>query len=184
MVDEKELIPVILKGDLHAFEILVKEYQRLVFFIAGKIVTNREEVEDVCQEVFIKVYRHLGSFKFQSKLSTWIARIAWVTAVNHNRKQRREHRQKITEIETIEQASENPEELLDRKDVAAYLNQLIDQMPEQYRTVIVLYHLNEFSYEEITQITGMPLGTIKSYLFRARKLLKDKLTGSLKKDIV
>lgn len=184
MVDEKELIPVILKGDLHAFEILVKEYQRLVFFIVGKIVTNREEVEDVCQEVFIKVYRHLSSFKFQSKLSTWIARIAWATAVNHNRKQRREHRQKDTDIETLEQASENPEELLDRKDVAAYLNRLIDQMPEHYRTVIVLYHLNEFSYEEITQITGMPLGTIKSYLFRARKLLKDKLVISLKKDIV
>lgn len=184
MADEKELIAVVLKGDLHAFGILVKKYQRLVLFIVGKIVINREEVEDVCQEVFIKVYRHLNNFKFRSKLSTWIARIAWVTAVNHNRKQRRENRQRVTDIASIEQAGENPEEILDRKDVAAYLNQLIDQMPEHYRTVIVLFHLNEFSYEEITQITGLPLGTIKSYLFRARKLLKDKLAASLKKDII
>jgi RNA polymerase sigma-70 factor (ECF subfamily) len=184
MVDEKELIPVILKGDLHAFEILVKEYQRLVVFIVGKIVVNKEDIEDVCQEVFIKVYRNLAGFRFQSKLSTWIARIAWLTAVNHSRDRRRKYGKEVSGIDTIEQLSENPEEQLNKKDVASYLNQMIDQMPEHYRTVIVLYHLNEFSYEEITQITGMPLGTIKNYLFRARKLLKDKLAVNLKKDIV
>jgi RNA polymerase sigma factor (sigma-70 family) len=184
MVDEKELVAVILKGNLQAFELLVKEYQRLVVFVTGKIINNDSEIEDVCQEVFIKVYKNLGSFKFESGLSTWIARIAWTTAINHAKRDQHRYNRELTDTTITTHASEKADEQLDKKDVASYLNQLISGMPEHFRTVIVLYHLNEFSYEEIMEISGMPLGTIKNYLFRARKLLKEKLALNLKKDIV
>ncbi len=76
----------------------------------------------------------------------------------------------------------SPEELLVQTDVSGYVRKLVDQLPEQYRLILTLYHLDEFSYEEIKQITGLPEGTVKSYLFRSRKLLKEKLVSYLKQD--
>jgi len=142
-------------------------------------------MEDICQEVFIKVHKSLGSFQFQSKLSTWIARIAYLTAVNHVRKYKNEL---ITDypdgFESFHFTNDNPEVLLTQKDTSAYINQLIAQLPVQYRTVLTLYHLNEFSCAEIEEITGMPEGTVKSNLFRARKMLKEKIQTDLKNESV
>ncbi|MES2276188.1 MAG: sigma-70 family RNA polymerase sigma factor [Bacteroidota bacterium] len=80
--------------------------------------------------------------------------------------------------------NDNPEVLLTKKDAAKYIEQLVLQLPEKYRTVITLFHLSEFSYEEIGEITGMPEGTIKNYLFRARKILKEKIEIHLKGDLL
>jgi RNA polymerase sigma-70 factor (ECF subfamily) len=87
-------------------------------------------------------------------------------------------------IEDVFLSSENIEQKLNDLDVAAYLEKLIAQLPEQYKLVLTLYHLKEFSYQEIEVITGMPEGTVKSYLFRARKMLKDKLANYLKNEQV
>ena len=84
------------------------------------------------------------------------------------------------DIDSFHFTEDDPEKQFSKKDHAAYIQQLINQMPVQFKTVITLYHLNEFSYQEIEDITGMPEGTVKSYLFRARKLLKEKLAIHLK----
>ncbi|MEO5563155.1 MAG: RNA polymerase sigma factor [Chitinophagaceae bacterium] len=176
MFNEKEDIPRILNGDLKVFGSLVKQYQQLVFYVVDKLIKGKDDKEDVSQEVFIKVYKNLDSFKFKSKLSTWIASIAYRTAINYIRdhvKGREVQYEK--EVEDFYFTSVNPGKLSEKKDIAAYIHSLIGEMPIQYKSVLTLYHLNEFSYEEIEQITGMPEGTVKSYLFRARKLLKDKL---------
>lgn len=181
MFNEREEVTKILNGDMGAFESLVKQYERLVYVVVSRLVKVPEDVEDICQEVFIKVYNSLFRFAFQSKLSTWIARIAYFTAINYIKKYKKDvFSDRPEEIENFHFTNDNPELLLIKKDAAKYIEQLVLQLPEQYRSVITLFHLSEFSYEEIGQITGMPEGTIKNYLFRARKLLKEKIEIYLK----
>jgi len=144
-------------------------------------MNNKEDAEDICQEVFVKVYNNLGGFSFQSRLSTWIARIAYNTSINYLKKHKgTETISHHADLESFHFTDDNPEKQLTKKDHAEYIHQLINQMPVHYKTVITLYHLNEFSYQEIEDITGIPEGTVKSYLFRARKLLKEKLQTHLK----
>ena len=177
MQNEEEIIFRIVNGDLTAFKILVKQYEKLVSYMAGRLIQNKEDTQDVCQEVFIKVYKHLPGFKFQSKLSTWIAKIAYGTAINHLKKVsgKRNLTDDIADFENYHKTTETPETILAKKNTSAFIQQQIEQLPAHYRTVLTLYHLNEFSYQEIEEITGMPEGTVKNYLFRARKLLKEKL---------
>lgn len=182
MLDERVLIDRVLKGDLRSFKELVERYENLVFCVIRRLILKEEDVADVCQEVFIKVHQNLARFNFQAKLSTWIAQIAYNTSINHLKKYTRETRLYAKPLEDIHFSTEDPEELLHKMDVAEYLDKLIVQLPEQYRVVLTLYHLKEFSYQEIEAITGMPEGTVKSYLFRARKMLKEKLEHYLKNE--
>jgi len=185
MFNEKEVVTRILKGDMRAFELLVKQYERLVFHVTSRLVKDEDDIADICQEVFIKVHKGLFRFNFQSKLSTWVAQVTYFTAINYLKKYKNKQVDSYPDdIENYHFTNDNPEQLLTKKEVANYVEQLILQLPETYRTVITLYHLNEFSLEEIGEITGMPEGTIKSYLFRARKLLKEKVEVYLKKDMV
>jgi RNA polymerase sigma factor (sigma-70 family) len=179
MLNEIELVAKILQGDSRAFEALVKQYEKLVFHMTCRLIKNDDDASDVCQEVFIKVYQGLNKFDFKAKLSTWIARIAYLTSLNHLRKYKQELQNKYEgdalELDNYHFSEETPEQLMIKKDVAAYVQHLMLQLPLQYRSVLTLFHLEEFSHSEIQEITGMPEGTIKSYLFRARQLLKDKL---------
>jgi RNA polymerase sigma factor (sigma-70 family) len=184
MFNEKEVVTRIQNGDIRAFELLVKQYERLVFYVIHRLVKEQAAAEDVCQEVFVKVHKSLWRFNFESKLSTWIARIAYLTAINYVRKYQRERVSGYPDdIENYHFTTETPEELLTKKDTANYVEQLIAQLPEKYRIVLTLYHLSEFSYAETGEITGMPEGTVKNYLFRARGLLKDKLEAYLKNEL-
>lgn len=183
MFDENEIVNRILKNDLRAFELLVKQYEKLVFFVIHRLVQDRQNKEDICQEVFIKIHHSLPSFRFQSKLSTWIARIAYLTAVNHIKNFKNKSAHEYPEnIDNYHFTDENPENELIKKNTSVYVNYLIGQMPLQYKTVLTLYHLNEFSLTEIKDITGIPEGTLKSYLFRARKLLKEKIEKDFKQE--
>jgi RNA polymerase sigma factor (sigma-70 family) len=184
MFNEREAVSNILKGNIKAFEQLVKQYQKLVFYVVNRMVTQTEEIEDICQEVFIKVHKSLHRFEFKSKLSTWIARIAYLTAVDHLKKnQKYQLKDSIDDdLSNYHFTNDTPELLLIQKDTSAYINGLIEQLPLHYRTILTLYHLNEFTCKEIEEITGTPEGTIKSNLYRARKLLKEKLTTDLKRE--
>lgn len=183
MFDEQEIVNRILKKDLRAFELLVKQYEKLVFFVIHRLVQEKQNKEDICQEVFIKIHHNLPSFRFQSKLSTWIARIAYLTAINHVKNPKNKSPSAYPEnMDNYHFTEENPEGELIKKNTSAYINHLIEQMPHQYKTVLTLYHLNEFSLAEINEITGIPEGTVKSYLFRARKLLKEKIEKDIKQE--
>jgi len=185
MFNERQVISDILKGNHRGFEILVKQYERLVFHVIGRLVSDKEAIEDVCQDVFIKVHQSLQRFKFESKLSTWIARIAYLTAINYIRKKKNEGPNDYDgNIDNYHFTIESPESILTRKDTLTYLNRLIEQLPLSYRTVLTLYHLDEFSCKEIEEITGIPEGTIKSHLFRARKLLKEKIQTHFKNEML
>lgn len=173
-----ELVQQILNGNNNAFRFLVSKYQRLVLHVVGRMVGQQAEVEDICQEVFIKVFKTLKRFRGDSKLSTWIATIAYNTAITHIRKQKRRGEVSYSEQPALishKKDSGLNQKIVEKEEAKKYLLQLIETLPVNYRTVLTLFHLEEFSYKEIEEITGMPEGTIKSYLSRARKILKGKI---------
>ena len=177
MQTESELIARIVEGDLSAFRLLVRRYEKLVVQVTRRVVQDPEAEQDVRQEAFIRIYRKLHTFRHESKLSTWIARVAYTTAVNYVQSNAGK-KAVTTELLAAEKSfiqAADPENLLIQKDTAAYVRQQVDRLPLPYRTILTLYHMNELSYQEIGEITGMPEGTVKNYLFRARALLKDKL---------
>ena len=175
MFDEEKVISDILRGNLNAFQIVVKQYQNLVYSILNRMLTNDEDIEDVGQEVFIKVFENLKSFKRESKLSTWVAKITYNIAINYLKKKVKKKYDNLDDSIDFQFSSETPESKLIGKEFDEYLNQLIRELPLQYRTVITLYHLDELNIQEVHKITKFPEGTIKVYLLRARKLLKEKL---------
>lgn len=175
MQEDEELVIRILNGELNAFRLLIGRYERLVIHMVGRIISRKEEREDICQEVFLKVYKNLPKFKFESKLSTWIAKIAYSTAINYADKLSNRPHDELTGLEKSPSGNLNPEAMLSKKETYIFLHEEINKLPLQYRTILTMYHINELSYQEIEEITKIPAGTIKSHLFRARKLLKEKL---------
>lgn len=185
MKNPKLLVEKILSGNIEEFKTLVEEHQRLVSHIVFRMIPKQADQEDICQDVFIQVYQNLGNFKFESKLSTWIARIAYNRCINYLEKKKTPLFDDLSpEEESIETQSEDsiaPDTFTERQDRSSRLQVEIDKLPIQYRTILTLYHLDEMKYNEITGITGLPEGTVKNYLFRARKQLKERL---LKKYVV
>jgi RNA polymerase sigma factor (sigma-70 family) len=180
MTSDKEIVSRILKGDMKAFKWVIQNNEKLVAQIIGKLVLDKDDTKDLCQEVFIKVYHNIKTFKFQSKLSTWIGSIAYKEGLNLLRKRKRlvpitpDDESKLVERGNV------PDLLFDKKQASEYIHLQVATLPEQYRIVLILFHLEELSYEEIMEITGMPEGTVKNYLFRARKLLKERLLKDTK----
>jgi len=174
-MNDTELINQILDGNMNAFTFLVNRYQKLVVHITGRLIQRQEELEDVCQEVFIKVYQNLGKYRNACKLSTWIATIAYNTGINYLRKFRKFEEVNPEDSVALRNLTDFRAENYEVTDLKRYIREQIELLPVQYRTVVTLFHLEEFSYQEIEQITGMPEGTVKSYLFRAKALLREKL---------
>lgn len=177
MTDDRALVSRITSGDMQAFRLLIKQHERIVAHMIGRLVDRNEDREELSQDVFLKVFEKIGDFNFQSRLSTWIATIAYRHGINHLRKKKL----LINDIPDEDRFSahfisvDNMEENLEDKDLDEMVIKLIGQLPVQYKTVLTLYHLDGKSYPEIGQITGMPEGTVKNYLFRARNLLKEKV---------
>ena len=182
--ESRQLVARILAGHTEEFETVIELYKKLVAHIVFKMVTIEADREDICQEVFVKVFQKLGSFKFESKLSTWIATIAYNTSLNYLEKKRvplvDDLMPEENGLERLAVDTFSPEDCADRRNLSEVLIEEIDKLPVQYGTILVLYHLEEMPYREISEITGLPDGTVKSHLFRARKLLKDRLLAKYK----
>lgn len=183
-MQENYFIEQVKKGNTHAFKFIVANHQKLVVHIVGRIVLEHDEIEDVCQEVFIKVFQKITEFKGESRFSTWIASIAYHQSLNYLRKKRRLNETSFDEDVSILKIATavTPEEIFANNETKRIVKQIIESLPLTYRTVVTLFYLEEFSYTEIVQITGMAEGTIKSHLFRARNLLKEKLMNSVLKE--
>jgi RNA polymerase sigma-70 factor (ECF subfamily) len=190
---DKLLIEEILSGKTESFRMLVERYQRLVVHVVFRLIPNPADREEICQEIFIKVYQHLATFKYDAKMSTWIGRIAFNTSMNHLRKEKmtlfddshistdqesdRPHGQ-YTDGLQVDQI--RPDVFAENEEIYQKLQDCIGRLPAPYRLIITLFHLDELSYQEIGVITGLPEGTIKSHLFRGRRLLKEQLMAEFK----
>lgn len=177
-MEENQLIAQITAGNTHAFRFLVKKYERLVFHIVGRMLNQQADLEDVCQDVFIKVYKKLPEFRRESKLSTWIGTIAYREALDFLKKKKIPF-QDLQNLNARDSAglieTNHPENIQTRAERIELIKKLISDLPPIYRTILSLYHIEELSYKEIEKITQMPEGTLKSYLHRARQLLKARL---------
>ncbi len=184
MTDDRALVSRIARGDMQAFRLLIKQHERLVAHMVGRLIDNAEDREEICQDVFLKVYEKLGEFNFQSRLSTWIATIAYRHAVNHLRKKKI----KVSDIPDEDSytahfiAKDDPEERLEDDNMNEMVLKFISWLPVQYKAVLTLYHLDGMTYPEIGAATGMPEGTVKNYLFRARALVKEHVKKYLGKE--
>ena len=186
MADTKTLIARILSGDQQAFVTLVQGHQRLVSQIVFRMIPGEQDREDICQDVFIKVYQNLAGFEHKAKLSTWIARIAYNTALNWLEKRRVPlFEDQAPEGETLDSQPGDfttPESWTASRQTAVRLCEEIDRLPVIYGTIVSLYHLHDMSYAEIGDILSLPDGTVKSYLFRARQMLKERVTAAFDRE--
>src|SRR5690606_1465018 len=132
-----------------------------------------EDQKDLVQDIYLKAFQRLSSFQFQSKLSTWIAAIAYNTSISYLEKKKIP----LYELDLVQENkfghSETIEKEIFKKEIKQILSQEIHKLPPLYQTLISLYHLEELPNKEISEITHLPEGTIKSYLYRARKILKE-----------
>ena len=180
-MNDKELIAQIQGGNTNAFRFLVNQHRKLVWHMVLRMVRQQEDAEDICQEVFIRVYKSISKYRGDSKLSTWIGAIAYNTCLDHVRKKGKEfvmHTDTLPEIPTSSASPSTPWEVLQRDEVKAIVHGIVGQLPLHYRTVITLFYLEEFSLQEIGEITAMQEGTIKSYLHRGRKLIQEAVMAS------
>ena len=183
------LVERVLSGDTNAFSIIIANTERLVIQIIFKMIPYGEDRRDIAQDVFMKAFQSLKNFRFQSKLSTWIGKIAYNTCLNYLEKKkfvllddRNESSREELEILNARNNFLNSETENDifARELSEILKIKIDQLSPLFKTLITLYHNEELSYAEIAQITELPEGTVKSYLFRARKILKDSVLRTYK----
>lgn len=177
--ESRALIDRILAGNTQAFRELIDRHERLVSHMVYRMIDRPADREDLCQDVFMKVYQNLSRFRHESKLSTWIATIAYNTCINYLQKKKTPlFDDKTPETVTWEDVSDSkatPEKSAESEDLRKRLNGAIAGLDQRYRAIITLYHLDGMSYAEIGSIMNLPEGTVKSYLFRARKQLKETL---------
>jgi RNA polymerase sigma-70 factor (ECF subfamily) len=175
--DDATLVAMTLGGNSEAFATLVERYDRAVYHLAYRTVRNPEEARDVAQEAFFKAFRSLRTFKPGAKFSTWIFSITYHACCDRLNRRKRYSNEEFPERAD---AAPGPESQTVAADQARRLRAAIEALPEKYRTAITLYHLQGRQYEEIAQVLGIPLGTVKTHLFRAkeqlRKLLDDERT--------
>ncbi|HMD01953.1 MAG TPA: sigma-70 family RNA polymerase sigma factor [Candidatus Baltobacteraceae bacterium] len=173
-ISDAGLVEASLGGQSEAFGTLVERYDQAVFHLCLRTLRNREEARDATQEAFFKAFRSLRTFRPTNKFSTWIFSIAYHACCDRLARQKR---YSDSELPDRADAAPGPAALAELKDEARALRQAIDELPEKYRTVITLYHLQGRQYEEIARVLELPMGTVKTHLFRAKDLLRKKLTA-------
>ena len=185
-VTDQQLVAQVLGGHTAAFGQIVQRTEALVTQMVFKMIRHPADRPDIAQEVYLKAFKNLAGFKFQAKLSTWIGQITYNTCLHYLEKKQLVLLDPAEPPAAAEEGrrappalaagpDSDPEAALFGHDLAGILGTAIEQLPPLYRTLIALYHQQELSYEEIAQITSLPDGTVKNYLFRARKQLKQHL---------
>jgi RNA polymerase sigma-70 factor (ECF subfamily) len=177
-VSDREHVAIALTGFDGSFEELVRRYQRPISAYVYRMVGNYESALDLTQEIFIKVYNSLKRYRSEFKFSTWIYKIAHNAAVDHLRRSSTREQSLVagTEGDTfdlpIESASLTPEQESEQRERRVEIEAVVRSLPANYRELIILRHSQDLSYEEIVEVTNLPLGTVKNRLFRAREMMR------------
>jgi RNA polymerase sigma-70 factor, ECF subfamily len=178
LVSDRELVAIAVEGFDGSFEELVRRYQRPISAYVYRMVGNYESALDLTQEIFIKVYNSLSRYRAEFKFSTWIYKIAHNAAVDHLRRTATREQPLVVGPEgdsfdlPLESARPSPEQESERKERRGEIEAVVRALPANYRELIILRHSQDLSYEEIVEVTGLPLGTVKNRLFRAREMMR------------
>ena len=177
--NDAELIVKAIGGREEGFEELVRRYQRPIVGYIYRMLGDYDASLDVSQEVFIKVYNSLDKYSSEYKFSTWLYRIAHNATIDHIRR----NSQKLQSLETesddgayqmqLESSAPTPEQNQERREWKSEIESVVKCLPSAYRELIVLRHNQELSYDEIAEVTNLPLGTVKNRLFRAREMMRE-----------
>jgi len=184
--EEKALIERCKRGDLAAFNDLVRKYEKQVYNFAYRLTGNYDDANDVAQDAFLRVFNAIGTFRGDASFSTWLFRITTNVFLDERKRAKAHPHASLDEYleleessvaRQIEDPSPTPEAILEESERAQLLQNAIGGLPEYQRAMVTLYHGQQKSYEEIAEIMDLPIGTVKSRLNRARLALKEKLAG-------
>lgn len=182
-ISDGELVARATRGFEGSFEELVRRYQRPISAYVYRMVGDYEAALDLTQEIFIKVYASLNRYRSEFKFSTWIYKIAHNCAVDHLRRNNGRTQSLTSRAEgepyelPIESSNLTPEQESERKERKSEIESVVRSLPSAYRELIILRHSQDLTYEEIVEVTGLPLGTVKNRLFRAREMMRQQFVG-------
>jgi RNA polymerase sigma-70 factor (ECF subfamily) len=186
---EKELVLSAQRGDVHAFEELVERYHGRIYGLTYNMTSNREDAEDLTQEVFVKAFEALPRFKGKSSFYTWLYRIAVNKTINYRKKRNRKRALSLDqfdqEIKTDEVYSDlsakgSPLRNISLSELQIKLNEALQNLSEKHRTVVVMHDMQGIPHDEIAKVVGASVGTVRSRLFYARRQMQSELTEFMK----
>lgn len=169
--NDRELVSKALQGNQKAFRRIVERYHSTAYAVVRGVLGNSDEVDDVLQNVYIKVYRGLAGFRGDARLSTWIYQIARNEAINAARKRRPEG-PSVDEIVLPAGEAASPESTYGKLELSEQMETAMEQLEDSYRMALELRYMGERSYEEIAEAMGLPIGTVKTYIYRGKVHLK------------
>jgi len=174
------LLELCRQGDAHAFETLFRKYQTYVYNIGLGMLSNSEDAADVTQETFLRLHRSLDSFRGDSSFSTWLYRVAVNLCITELRRKSRTRFQFLDDLAHdddatfTEDSGPTPDEAIAMEEDRRVVHQVLRTLPPDYRAIMVLRHFQQLAYEEIAEVLGLSLSQVKTRLFRARKMFKDR----------
>ena len=183
---DKVLIKKTLAGSHQAFELLIERYQDFVFTLCLRVLKSREEAEEVAQDVFLKVFDKLSTFKQESSFSTWLYTLAYRTALDRLKTKKQTTYSLESEKGPLHIPTARSNEAgfsVEQKDLKKMLNIALDQLPETDASIISLFYLQDQSVKEIASVTGLSITNVKTKLFRSREKLRVLLTKDYKKEV-
>ncbi|MHB0870002.1 MAG: RNA polymerase sigma factor [Chloroflexota bacterium] len=184
-VADGELAKLAAQGDTAAFGELVERHQRFVFNLCLRSLRDYELASEMAQEVFLRAWRSMGSFRGESRFTTWLYTIAHNLCMNRMATVERDARQLVSEedaaddLARVPSREDDPADAYEKKEWKGWVHRQIDRLPDRYRMVITLFYLQELSYQEIAEVTGLPIGTVKTHLFRAKEMLRRAMEDEL-----
>ncbi len=182
-MNEERIVCELKNGNYTVFKEIIDLFKNRVFGMAYKFTNDYDEAQDLSQEIFLKIYKEIGGFRFESKLSTWIYRISINTCLDWKRKNSKVKMLSTNVLndddETIDIDIKDdgllPDELFIRSESQREVHELVYELPDKYKSVIIMYHFNNMSYQDISTALDIPERTVETRLYRARRLLKDEL---------
>jgi RNA polymerase sigma-70 factor (ECF subfamily) len=183
---EQDIIQQVLGGNTRWYALLVDRHKDRALTLAVRLLGDRQEAEDLLQDAFIKAFKSLDQFRGEAKFGTWFYRILYNLGMTRVRR-RRERGVSLEsadsqEYEQVLAHHDEPsiQERLENEEVQLVIDEVIAGLPEKFKSVITLFYVQEMSYEEIATVLDTPLGTVKTNLFRARSMLKERVLGRMK----
>jgi RNA polymerase sigma-70 factor (ECF subfamily) len=177
--EDEMLVKETLAGNQASFQLLVERYQARIFAMTRHYTRNPVEIEDLVQDTFLKAFSRLESFQHQSSFYTWLYRIATNTVLDHMKRCGRSPVQSVEDTDVVEAPhntrSVGPDAAMEQNEIAKITHAVLEEIPDIFRTVLVMREFDDLSYQEIADVLGISIGTVESRLFRARARFKEKL---------